>query len=148
MPRTITSATTLDALKLEARRWPKALRAGDDAARARLRQAYPSAPAAPVLRQVQQALAREFGLASWARLKVAIAAAAAPPVGPRADALRTLLSAADAGDTGALVRVLDARPDLLNADAGRPEEAANTPLAYAIAEGRTAIADLLRARGA
>ena len=45
MSRALTSATTLDQLKREARQWLKALRAGDAEARARLQRAHPSAPA-------------------------------------------------------------------------------------------------------
>jgi hypothetical protein len=51
MSRQLTSATTLDNLKKEAKRWLKALRAGDESARARLDRAYPKAPAEPCLRQ-------------------------------------------------------------------------------------------------
>ena len=76
MSRALTSATTLDVLKREARQWLKALRAGDAGARTRLRQAHPSAPADAGLRHVQHALAREFGFASWARLKAAVPATA------------------------------------------------------------------------
>ena len=63
--------TTLDNLKTAARRWLKALRAGDAAARTRLRLAHPSAPETPGLRDVQHALARERGYVGWAALKAA-----------------------------------------------------------------------------
>ena len=78
MQRKLTSATSLDALKNEARRWLKALRANDAGARERLRLAYPHAPENPVLRDVQQALAREYGQESWKALKMALANAAPP----------------------------------------------------------------------
>src|SRR5439155_9409906 len=71
MPRTITSATSLDNLKKEAKRWLKALREGDAEARTRLERAYP-APARPVLRDMQHALAREHGYESWIALKEAV----------------------------------------------------------------------------
>lgn len=74
MPRTITSATTLDNLKKEAKRWLKALRENDSAARQRLEDSHPDAPANPVLRDVQHALAREFGLPGWKDLKQALEA--------------------------------------------------------------------------
>ena len=61
MPRTITPATSLDTLRKEAKRWLKALRAGDADARVRFERAHPAAPASPVLRDVQHALAREYG---------------------------------------------------------------------------------------
>ena len=63
-------------LRKEAKRWLKALRANDPDARARLTRAYPNAPALPVLRDVQHALAREHGYDNWA----AMATASRPPV--------------------------------------------------------------------
>jgi len=51
----------LESLKKEAKRWLDAVQAGDTAARDRLRQSYPDAPAEPGLRDVQHALAREHG---------------------------------------------------------------------------------------
>src|SRR5947207_170665 len=84
MPRQITSATSLDNLRKEAKRWLKALRDGDAEARARFEQAYaPSgpaeagrhvhaAPAKPGLRDVQHALAREHGRDNWIALKQAV----------------------------------------------------------------------------
>jgi hypothetical protein len=63
---------TLDSLKNEARRWLTALRAGDATARTRLRQILPDAAAAPTLRDVQLALAREHGFEGWTALKRAI----------------------------------------------------------------------------
>lgn len=73
MPRKLTPATSTENLKKEAKRWLRELSAGDDKARARLRSAWPKAPAEPVLRDVQHALAREFGIASWIALKQALA---------------------------------------------------------------------------
>jgi hypothetical protein len=62
----------LERLKKEARRWLNALRSGDPGARARLARALPDAPAAPTLRDVQHALAREHGFAGWTLLKKAV----------------------------------------------------------------------------
>jgi hypothetical protein len=70
--RQITPATSLDNLRKEAKRWLKALRAGDSDAAARLARAHPSAPTSPGLRDVQHALAREHGLESWTALKLAV----------------------------------------------------------------------------
>lgn len=72
MSRALTPKTTLDALRKDAKRWLKALREGDPAARARLKTAWPSAPSEPVLRDLQQALAREYGQESWIALKAAL----------------------------------------------------------------------------
>lgn len=62
----------LDSLKKEAKRWLRAIGAGDSDARARLARAVPDAPARPTLRDVLHALAREHGFAGWTLLKAAI----------------------------------------------------------------------------
>lgn len=72
MPRKITSATSLDNIKKEAKRWLKALRADNPDARARFERAHPASPVNPVLRDVQHALAQEHGHESWAALKMAL----------------------------------------------------------------------------
>ena len=72
MPRKITSATSLDNLKKEAKRWLKALGTNDHEARRRFRQAYANGPATPGLRDLQYALAREYGYESWIALKEAL----------------------------------------------------------------------------
>src|SRR5688572_4212277 len=68
MSRQLTAASTLDSLKKEAKRWLKALRANDERMRARLRRAYPQAPAEPTLRDIQHALALEHGVQGWTAL--------------------------------------------------------------------------------
>jgi len=72
MSASLTPATSVDTLKKEAKRWLKALRASDPDARSRLERAWPAAPAAPVLRDVQHALAIEYGHENWAALKRAV----------------------------------------------------------------------------
>ena len=69
MHRKLTATTTLENLKKQAKRWLKALRENDAAARERLQQVHPNAPAKPVFRDVQHALAREYGQNSWKELK-------------------------------------------------------------------------------
>jgi ankyrin repeat protein len=71
--RALTSRTSLDHLRKDAKRWLKTLRAGDPVARARLKAAWPQAPAEPALRDLQHALAREYGQDSWIALKTALA---------------------------------------------------------------------------
>lgn len=73
MIRKLTAKSGLDSLKREARRWLKAVRAGEPEAFARLKQALPRAGAASGLREIQQALAREHGAESWAALKLQLA---------------------------------------------------------------------------
>jgi len=73
MTRQLTAHSSLEALRKEAKRWLKALRAQDPTARERLRRSHPGAPLQPSLRDVQYALAREHGVDSWAALKAALA---------------------------------------------------------------------------
>lgn len=77
MTRRITPQTSLDNLKKEAKRWLKALRANDPEARTRFERALPHTPDHPVLRDVQRALALEYGFAGWPALKRALEGRAA-----------------------------------------------------------------------
>jgi ankyrin repeat protein len=101
--------STLDNLKKEAKRWLKALRAGDASARERLRRANPKAPRVAGLRDVQHALAREGGHDSWIALTrdVDARSGASSP-------LESLLRAAGRGDADVVARLLDEKPSLLN----------------------------------
>jgi ankyrin repeat protein len=72
MQRKLTSQTTLDHLRKEARRWFKALRENDAEARERLLRVYPRVSSRPVLRDVQHALALEYGLTNWKELKLTL----------------------------------------------------------------------------
>lgn len=72
MSPALSPKSTLDSFKKDAKRWLKALRAGDSAARQRLLAAWPSAPAEAALRDIQHALAREYGHESWISLKAAL----------------------------------------------------------------------------
>jgi hypothetical protein len=76
MQRKLTSATTLDNLRREARRWLKALREAKPEARQRFERAYPKYTGTPVLRDVQYALAREHGFENWKELRLAVQQAA------------------------------------------------------------------------
>ena len=113
MPRKISSATSIDGLRREAKRWLKALRAADDGARERLRSVYPAAPSSPVLRDVQHALAHEYGYESWVALKMALEQRASttdtPVVRRTPDDYERLagdlVAAFDAGDEAALQRL-------------------------------------------
>lgn len=62
------NATEFEALRKRAKRWLKAIKSGDAAAVAEFARWFPKA-STPGLREVQQALAREQGHASWAALK-------------------------------------------------------------------------------
>src|SRR5690242_18067973 len=76
MQRKLTSATTLDNLRREAKRWLKALRQGETDARERFGRASPKHTGTIVLRDVQHALAREHGFENWKELKLAVQKAA------------------------------------------------------------------------
>lgn len=111
MPRALTSKTKLEQLRKEAKRWLKALRTGDVRAIQRLRDAYPKAPAEPGLRDIQHALALDYGLAGWTALKAALAETARPSESD-ADRIDTLLRHGWTGDTKAAERVLARHPAL------------------------------------
>ena len=99
MTRPLTPRSSLDNLKKEARRWLKALRANDVEARARLLRTLPEAPAAPTLRDVQHALAREYGLAGWSALRARlIETHPRRDDAPAASPVAALIAAAAAGD--------------------------------------------------
>lgn len=72
MSRELTPKTQIETLRKDAKRWLKALRGGDPVAAARLAGAWPDAPGEPGLRDVQHALAREYGQESWVALKTAV----------------------------------------------------------------------------
>lgn len=73
MIRKLTARSSLDSLKKEAKRWLNALRDSDPDAIARLNHVLPGASTTPTLREVQQALAREYGFGSWTALKLHLA---------------------------------------------------------------------------
>jgi ankyrin repeat protein len=71
--RTLTANANLESLRKEAKRWLKALRTGDAAARERLERVSPEATAEPTLRDVQHAIALEHGARGWTALKERLA---------------------------------------------------------------------------
>lgn len=84
MSRTLTPKSSLQHLTREAKRWLKALRAGVVSARERLEHALKGSTALPTLRDVQHALAREFGLPGWTALREAVASQRAADPGEAA----------------------------------------------------------------
>ena len=107
MPRSLTSKTKLESLRKEAKRWLKALRADDARAIERLKAAYPKAPPTPGLRDVQHALALEYGQPGWTALKEALAV---PPSESDADRIDTILRHGWTGDIAAAERILARHP--------------------------------------
>lgn len=114
MSRSLSSDSSLETLKKEAKRWLKAIRSGDARARARLAAALgaSAAPAEPSLRDVQLALAREHGLSGWSALRQALEdlALAKQTNAERADLV--LRSAQWGGDWKAASRILTRWPEL------------------------------------
>ncbi len=115
MSRALTPRTRLETLRKEARRWLKALRAGDPAALARLRSAWPQAPAEPSLRDVQQALARDYGQQSWIALKAALDDLALARHS-QAERVEIILRHGWGGDPRAARRVLERHPEVARLD--------------------------------
>jgi len=115
MSRTLTPDSSLETLKKEAKRWLKALRAGDVEARRRLVAVTPAAPPNPSLRDVQLALAREHGLPGWTALRAALDDLA---IARRSNAERVdiVLRSAWGGDPGAAARILTRWPEIVAHD--------------------------------
>jgi ankyrin repeat protein len=119
LARQLTRPASIDSLRKEAKRWLKALRGQDADARDRLRSAWSDAPAEPGLRDVQYALALEYGFSGWRGLKEA-AADLQRGGSPRDRALHDLMRAADRGEADRVAELLDAYPYLIN-ERGTPE---------------------------
>jgi len=111
MPRGLTAKTRLDTLRKDAKRWLKALRAGDPDARDRLAGAWPDAPDEPVLRDTQHALALEYGQESWIALKAALDDLALDKKS-HAERLDQLLRHGWDGDLSAARRILARYPEI------------------------------------
>jgi ankyrin repeat protein len=148
MSRKLTPNSTLENLRREAKRWLKALRAHDAAARVRLERVTPNAPANPTLREVQHALAREYGYSGWIALKQHVAEIAAQRGGGGPElAVQQLLEAASRGDATRVAALLDRYPDIVNERATIPSHTGlRTALHHAI--DHEPVARLLLERGA
>lgn len=142
MSRKLTPRSTLESLRREAKRWLKALRANDAEARARFERASSKAPAVPGLRDVQLALAREYGFDGWTALRTAVATMTGRSQDP---AVNELLEAAGRGDVDHVTAILDRRPELIDARGG---EGMRTALHRAVFGEQEAVLTLLLERGA
>jgi hypothetical protein len=105
MQRKLTSATTLDNLRREARRWLKALHLNQPEARERFERACPKHNATPVLRDMQYALAREHGFENWKELKLAVQQAASSRTAEAYEQAARDFAGAYKGDAAALERL-------------------------------------------
>jgi uncharacterized protein len=144
MVRKLTPRSSLENLKREAKRWLKALRENDAEARARLERVVPSAPPEPTLRDVQHALALEYGHPGWMSLSAAV-----ERIETDDDALAGLLDACGKGDVARVTEILDEHPDIVSA---RGDLEGNfgkrTALHYAAGGRREPVVALLLERGA
>lgn len=111
MSRALTPKTQLETLRKDAKRWLKALRAGDPAAKARLATAWPGAPAEPSLRDAQHALALEYGQDSWIALKAALDDLAIARQS-RSQRIEQILRHGWDGQPAIARRILERHPDL------------------------------------
>jgi ankyrin repeat protein len=145
MSRKLTPQSSLENLKREAKRWLKAIQAGDVAARTRFDRALQRGSADPTLRDVQHALAVEYGLDGWADLKDALAHRATAGD----DAIHELLAAANDGDEERVRHVLDNHPDVIDTRATLPGHTGRrTALHFAMNSLNERVIDLLLERGA
>ncbi|HEU5048709.1 MAG TPA: hypothetical protein VFU00_00200, partial [Gemmatimonadales bacterium] len=137
MSRQISPATTLDTLKQEAKRWFRLLRAGDAQAHARFQAALPAdtaasaGPAIPTLRQVQHALAREYGFPGWTALRQRVENVTLTRYEAVAEALVTAYRTPDRAamrvvwDYFGHMRAWDGMRRYIRLDLGGPEEVAD-----------------------
>jgi hypothetical protein len=105
MPRILTSAATLENLRREAKRWLKALRGNDPEARERFDRVYPKHTGTTVLRDVQHALACEYGYENWNSLKLAVQQSAESQTAAAYEQAARDFVAAYKGDPAALERL-------------------------------------------
>lgn len=149
MDRKLTPQSSLETLKREAKRWLAALRENDLDARARFARSHPSAPPNATLRDVQFALAREYGFAGWAALKAELDSRARRTPVSRDAAIQSLVDAANHGDAGRVRDVLDAHPDIVNERATLAGHTGKrTALHFAMNNSSDAVLDALLAHGA
>lgn len=111
MSRKLGPKANLDSLRKEAKRWLRGLRTADARAGERLVRAWPHAPREPGLRDVQHALALEYGFASWFALKEALAVLALARRS-HAERVEIVLHSAWNGDPVAAARILVRWPEI------------------------------------
>lgn len=145
MSRTLPERANLEFLGKQAGQLLQDVRAGDPAARAWLREWGPTgALDSPKLAHCQHALAREYGFASWAKLRAHVETIAAT------DPAEALAAAVKTRDPAAVAEVLHRFPSLkarLNEPLKQGAFGA-TPLIAAVQQANRELVDLLLANGA
>src|SRR5262245_4872581 len=148
--RKLTPRSSLENLKREAKRWLKALREHDAAARARLEAVLPNADSEPTLRDVQHALALEHGASGWTALTAQLdALSPSPDDADRATAVASLLDASALGDIARVTQLLDAHPEIVSERGTlRGHSGLRTALHFAVGGPHEDVVRLLLDRGA
>lgn len=151
--RTLPATPNLEQQKKQARELLAAHRRGEQDARQRFRDFHPDfAAGAPgkdadpvALHDAQLVIAREYGFASWAKLKHHIES-----VTPAPDPLEALARAVKANDLGEAQRILTKHASLhLRLDEAMPDgDFGQTMIAYAANREKLDVVDLLLAHGA
>jgi len=111
MPKRLTAQSTLATVRKDAKRWLKAIRAGDADALRRLLALHPQAGPAPGLRDVQHALARDHGFDGWRQLREELEAHALDRLG-QAERVDTVLHHVWEGDLAAATRIVARHPEI------------------------------------
>jgi ankyrin repeat protein len=149
MRRTLTPQSSLEQLKKDAKRWLRALQDGDPAARGRFAASHPTPPAEPTLRDVQLAVAREYGFDGWAGLKAELERRASGRSETPPRPIDALLTAAVQGDAPRLRELLEAHPEIINVMAPLPGHTGKrSALHFAMNGMHEEVVTLLLERGA
>ena len=149
MSRKLTSRSSLETLKREAKRWLQQLRDGDPDAIARFHRWHPTPPSAPALRDVQLALARELDFPGWSDLRQDLERRAVETADDPARIVERLLRAADQGDADTVRAVLQEHPGIVNERAELSGHSGKrTALHFAINSMNEEVIDVLLGHGA
>ncbi|HEX4797429.1 MAG TPA: ankyrin repeat domain-containing protein [Humisphaera sp.] len=145
MSRELPPRANLEFLKKQAKQLLRDARAGDASAKQALEAVRGDAAAAPKLADAQFATARDYGFASWAKLKAHVEA-----MTPAADPFEMLAGAIKGDDVARAAQILAEHPQLkarLN-EAMPGGSFGATPLLAAVHRGNRATVDLLLDAGA
>ncbi len=145
MSRTLPERASLEFLTKQAKDFLRDVKAGDAIARERLRAwGPPDASGRPKLADCQHALAREYGFASWPRLRAHVESLAAT------DPMEALAAALKSRQAAPVAEVLTRFPSLkAKLDEPVPGGAFGaTPLIVAVQQANTELVELLLATGA
>jgi hypothetical protein len=147
MPRQLPARPNLEHLRRQARTLHRQLQRNDPDAIERFRAIEPDGdPGAALLVEAQHVLAREYGFASWPKLRAHVLSA-----GAAASPAEELAAAIQSGRPERVADTLARHPELRGAELDRalPGEAFGaTPLLAAIRKGSREMIDLLLQRGA